>query len=60
VREPQIAERALVQGLCVLPSSSQPGSDGGLSVAEDTLCGGSIQPKGSRRQYDCDLLGGGF
>ena len=25
VREPQIAERALVQGLCVLPSASQKG-----------------------------------
>jgi len=26
VREPQIAERALVQGLCVLPSTSQKGA----------------------------------
>jgi hypothetical protein len=36
--EPQVAERALVQSLCVLASTSQPSSDGGLSLAKDTLC----------------------
>jgi hypothetical protein len=58
--EPEGAEGALVQGLCVLASASQPGSDCGLPVAEDTFCGGSIQPFGERRQHHCDLLGGGF
>ncbi len=29
-------------------------------LAEDPLCGGRIQPFGKRRQYHCDLLGGGF
>jgi hypothetical protein len=49
-----------VQGLCVLASASQLGSDRGSSVAEDTFCGGRIQPFGERRQHHCDLLGGGF
>ncbi len=35
-------------------------SDRGLPVAEDTLCSGRIQPKGSRRQHHCNLLRGGF
>ncbi len=48
VREPEMAEGALVQGLCVLASASQPASDRGLPIAEDTLCGGSIQPFGQR------------
>ena len=30
--EPEVAEGALVQGLCVLASASQPGSDRGLPV----------------------------
>jgi len=42
--EPEGAEGALVQGLCVLASASQPGSNRGLPVAEDTFCGGRIQP----------------
>jgi hypothetical protein len=37
VREVEMAEVALVQGLCVLASSGQPDGDGGLSKAEDTL-----------------------
>src|SRR5579863_205363 len=31
VREPQMAEETLVQGLCVFPGASQPGGDRGLS-----------------------------
>src|SRR6266849_1340389 len=58
--EPEVAEGALVQGLCVLASASQPGGDGGLPVAEDTLCSGRIQPFGERRQHHRDLLRGGF
>ncbi len=55
-----MAERALVQGLCVLASARQPGSDGGIAITEDPLGGGRIQPFGERRQHNCDLLGGGF
>jgi len=58
--EPEVAEGALMQGLCVLASARQPGSDRGLPVAEDTLCSGRIQPFGERRQHHCDLLRGGF
>jgi hypothetical protein len=58
--EPEVAEGALMQGLCVLASASQPGCDRGLPVAEDTLCSGRIQPFGERRQHHCDLLRGGF
>jgi hypothetical protein len=58
--EPEGAEGALMQGLCVLASASQPGSDRGLPVAEDTLGSGRVQPFGERRQHHCDLLRGGF
>jgi hypothetical protein len=37
VREPEIAEGALLQGLSVLTSARQPGGDGGLPIAEDTF-----------------------
>jgi hypothetical protein len=60
VREPEVAEVALVQDPSVLASARQPGGDGGLTVAEDTFGGGSIQPTGSRRQYHSDLVRGGF
>ena len=49
-----------MQGLSVLACASQPGGDGGLSVAEDPLGGGRVQPFGQRRQHHCDLVGGGF
>ncbi len=52
--EPEVAEGALMQGLCVLASASQPGSDRGMPVAEDTLCSGRIQPFGERRQHHRD------
>jgi hypothetical protein len=60
VREPEIAEGALVQGLSVLTSAGQPGGDGGLPVAEDTFSGGRIQPFGKGSQHHCDLVGRGF
>ena len=60
VRELEMAEGALVQGLCVLASTGQPGGDGGLSKAEDTLCRGRIQPFGQRREHHGDLVGRGF
>jgi hypothetical protein len=37
MRQPEIGKEALVQGLCMLTSASEPGGDGGLSVAEDPL-----------------------
>ncbi len=50
----------LVQGLRMLASARQPGGDGGLSVAEDTLDSGRVQPFCERRQHHPDLLRGGF
>jgi hypothetical protein len=44
----EVAEAALVQGLSVRALARQPESDGGLTVAEDTFGGGSIQPFGER------------
>ena len=60
MRELEIAEGALMQSLRVLAGASQPSGDGGMSVAEDSLSGGRIQPFGERRQHHCDLVGGGF
>ena len=48
VWEPKVAEEAFVQGLCVFPSASQPGDDGPLPVAEDSLSSGGVQPFGQR------------
>jgi hypothetical protein len=47
VREVQMAEEALVQGVCVLASTEQPGRDGGLSKAEDPLGRGGSSPSAS-------------
>ena len=60
VREPEMAEGALVQGLCVLASASHPGGDGGLPVAEDPLGSGRVQPFGKRSQHQSDVVRGGF
>jgi hypothetical protein len=48
MREPEMAEEAFVQGLCMFKSASQPGGDGGLSVAEDTFGSGRVQPFSQR------------
>ena len=55
VREVQVAEAALMQELSVLACASQPPGDGGLTVAEDPLSCGSIQPFGQRREHHGDL-----
>jgi hypothetical protein len=60
MREPEIGEEALVQGLCMLPSAREPGGDGGLTVAEHTLSSGRIQPFGQRREHHGDLARGSF
>src|SRR5215468_9979359 len=44
----------------MLTGARQPGSDGGLPIAEDPLGGGWVQPFGERRQYHCDLVRGVF
>jgi hypothetical protein len=56
----EVGKAALVQGLRVLASARQPVRDSSLSVAEDLFGGGSIQPKGLRRQHHCDVVRGGF
>src|SRR5260370_7309321 len=60
MREREMAKEAFVQGLCMFPSTSQPGGDGRLSVVKDPFGSGRVQPFGQRREHDCDLLGGGF
>ncbi len=60
VREVEMAEEALVQGVRVLASSGEPGGNGGLTKAEDPLCGRGVQPFGQRREHHGDLLRGGF
>ena len=56
VREVEMAEEALVQGLCMPACTSEPCGDGDLTVAEDPLCSGSVQPKGSRREHHRDVM----
>ena len=60
MREPEGAERALVQHLSVLTSARQPGGDGRLTVAEDAFSRGSVQPFGECSEHHGNLLGGGF
>ncbi|HEX9134834.1 MAG TPA: hypothetical protein VF844_21320 [Ktedonobacteraceae bacterium] len=55
-----MAEEALVQGLCMFPSASEPGGDGGLSVAEDPLCCGRGQLFSQCREHQGDLVRRGF
>jgi hypothetical protein len=50
MREPEMGEEAFVQDLCMFPSASEPGGDGGLSKAEDPLSRGRIQPFGQPRR----------
>ena len=44
VRKVEVTEAVLVQRLCMFASTSQPGGDGGLAVAEDPLGGGWVEP----------------
>ena len=60
MREPEMGEETLVQGLCMLPSASEPGGDSGLTVAEDPLSRGRIQPFGQRSEHHGDLVRGSF
>src|SRR5215467_6192105 len=56
VWEPEMAEEAFVQSLCVCPCTSEPRSDGDLSVAENPLGRGWVKPFGQRSQNHGDLV----
>ena len=60
MRELEIAEEALVQGLCMCPSATQPDRDGRLSVPENPFGGGRAGPFRQRREHHGDLVSGGF
>jgi len=60
VREPEMSEAALMQGLSVLASPDQPCGYGRLPNAEDPLCGRWVQPFGQRGQHHGDSRGRGF
>jgi hypothetical protein len=48
VREVEMKEAALVQGVRVLASTGEPGGNSGLSKAEDSFGGGRVEPFGQR------------
>ena len=61
MREPEMAKEALVQGLCMLASASQPSSDGCLSIALRPVRprkGPVLRP--ARDPHHGDLLRGSF
>jgi hypothetical protein len=60
VRDVQVAEAALMEELSVLACASEPGGDGGLTVAEDPTGFGSVQSFGQRREHHGDVMGRGF
>src|SRR5215469_4652528 len=55
MREPQMAKEAFMQGVRMLTSTGEPGGDRRLTVAEDPLGSGSVQPFCQRCQHDRDL-----
>src|ERR1700686_5124389 len=60
VRNVQVAEAALMEDLSMLACPSEPGGDGGPTVAEDPLGRRGVQPFCQRRQYHGDLGRGSF
>src|SRR5215472_13102548 len=60
VRDPKMAEGTLVQGLCMFPSASEPGRNGGLTKAEDPLGSRRVEPFSQRREHHCNVMRGGF
>ena len=60
VRERELEEEALVQGVRVPTCTSEPPRNSGLSKAEDPLGGGRIEPFGQSREHHGDLLRGRF
>src|SRR5262249_36262693 len=45
-----------MEELGMLACSHEPGGDGGLTVAEDALCSGSVQSFGQRSEHHSDLV----
>src|SRR5947209_7308970 len=60
VREPEMAEGALVQDLSMRALARQPRGDRGLTGAEDPRGLGRVQPFCQRREHPCDLMRRGF
>jgi hypothetical protein len=60
MREPESAERALMEELSVLACPSEPPRDGLLTIAEDAFSRRRIQPFGQRGEHHADLLRGRF
>jgi hypothetical protein len=60
VREVEMEEEAFVQDLRVLTSTSQPSGDRGLTVTEDPLGGGRIQPLGKPQRAPWRSAARGF
>jgi hypothetical protein len=56
----EVTENVFVQGLSVRALASQPGGDGGLSIAEDPLGSRRIQSFSQRREHHGNLLRRGF
>jgi hypothetical protein len=54
MREVEMVEEALVQGVRMLASTGEPGGNGGLPVAEDPFGSRRIQPFSQRREHHCD------
>src|SRR6266566_3332079 len=52
IRKLEMTEKVLVEGVSVFPSAGQPGGDSGLTVAEDPLGSGWVQPFGERHQHN--------
>ena len=60
VRDVEVAEAALMEGLSMLAGASEPDGNGRLSVPKDPLGGRSIQPFSRGREHYGDLLRGSF
>jgi hypothetical protein len=60
VREVEMAEEALVQGVCVPACTREPPRNRGVSKAEDALGRGRVEPFGQSREHHCNLTSRGF
>jgi hypothetical protein len=60
MREVYVAEAALMEELSVLACTREPPRDGGLTVTEDPLGSGWVQPFGQRGEHHGDMMRRGF
>jgi len=60
VWEMEVTEAVLMKELSVSSCAREPPRDGGLTGAEDPLCGGRIESFSQRREDHGDLMGRGF